>query len=465
MTLSEEQKARATRYFGTDGVRGVAYEELTQGMAFALGEMAVSLLGPLLVVGRDTRLSGPELEAALAAGITAQGGTALLAGIIPTPAIALLTRDFKADGGVVISASHNPPECNGIKFFDSLGYKLSKELENKFEDRLQKYMQTVGSHQDDQDAAFSIDATLSADTGAPIDSAIEHYIEHSIQTLGDQGLELSGLTVAVDTGYGASGITTPEALSRLGATVFSINTNFDGARINVDCGSTHLEPLKALVAESGADVGIAHDGDADRMLAIDAQGNELDGDVIEAILALDLQARGKLTQNTVVSTVVCNLGFRKAMEKNGIRVVLTDVGDSNVLAAMLEGGFAIGGEQSGHLVLLEHNSTGDGLITALQLLAVMKRNNKTLAELSRVMTRFPQVLINVEVQNKAGFDSSVAITKATEASSKRLGDQGRALLRPSGTEPLIRVMVEAQDVQTARDEADLLAEVVKRELG
>jgi len=453
-----------TRYFGTDGVRGIAFDELTCEMARALGEMAVDILGPRLVVGRDSRLSGPALEEALASGIASQGGTALLAGIIPTPAVALLARDLKADGGVVISASHNPPDHNGIKFFDAAGFKLTTEREDVFEERLQRF---VASLKAGGQAAAAEAGAKGVSTGeiTPLEDATERYIEHAVATVRSQGIDLTGLTVAVDTGYGASSVTTPEALLRLGASVITAHACFDGTRINVGCGSTCLDHLKALVVESGADVGIAHDGDADRMLAVDAMGNEVDGDVIEAILAVDLKAQGKLERDTVVSTVMCNQGFVNAMQDRGIRVIQAAVGDINVLVAMLEGGFVLGGEQSGHMILLEHNSTGDGLITALQLLAVMKRSGKSLDELACVMTRFPQVLINVKVRDKEGLKSSKAISETVELVNAQLSNRGRVLLRPSGTECLIRVMVEAEDEQLAHKEATRLAAVVEQELG
>ena len=443
-------------------------------MAFALGEMAVEILGPRLVLGRDTRRSGPMLVSALSAGVASQGGTILLAGVIPTPAIALLTRVFKADGGVVVSASHNPPEYNGIKFFDAEGYKLSKELEDAFEARLACFMEALaGFNRAETGLASSADKPIGSAIGTvmpiseriSIEEASERYIEHAIGTIRKQKLDLSGLTVAIDAAHGSAFATTPEAFRRLGATVATINADSNGYYINADCGSTCLDPLKTLVARSRATLGIAHDGDADRVLAVDANGNEIDGDIIEAILAADLKARGLLAHDTVVTTIMCNLGFIKAMEGKGIKVVQTDVGDSNVLAAMREGGFVLGGEQSGHLILLEHNSTGDGLITALQLAAAMKRSGKSLEELSHIMTRFPQVLINVPAKNRDGFRSSGPVAEAVEASGLRLGSRGRVLLRPSGTELLIRVMVEADDEQIARDEAELLAAVVEQELG
>jgi phosphoglucosamine mutase len=457
-------------------------------MAFALGVAAVDLLGSQLIVGRDTRRSGPMLEAALVAGITSAGGDAFLAGIVPTPTVALLIRELAASGGVVISASHNPPEYNGIKFFDAEGFKLTPSLEDVFEERLQalvRHAQTgqlalttgtaaadgVAANNAAADAATATPATATPVTGSavgtviPLKDAGERYVARAVDLIRSQGLDLAGLRIAVDCGHGASFDTTPEALRRLGATVEAINTDFDGNDINVACGSTHLEQLKALVISMGADIGLAHDGDADRMLAIDETGDELDGDVIEAICAVDLKEQGRLACDTVVSTVVCNLGFMTAMRERGIEVVQTAVGDRHVLDAMRMGGFVLGGEQSGHTILLEHNTTGDGLASALQLLAAMKRANKTLGDLSRVMTRYPQIFVNVHVTDKGGLDSSDAIAQAVSETETRLGTQGRVLIRASGTEPLVRVMVEAANEQVARDEAHLLASVVERELG
>jgi phosphoglucosamine mutase len=463
-----------TRYFGTDGVRGIANEELTCEMAFTLGRAAVELLGPRLVVGRDTRKSGPMLEAALTAGITSVGGDAFLAGIVPTPAVALLTRELEVSGGVVISASHNPPEYNGIKFFDARGFKLTRELEDAFEQRLRQAhhpaclpvgaAQTLTTHAHPS-APSRLPVGAAVGTVVSLNDASERYIAHAMDIVRSQGFDLAGMVVAVDCGHGASFLTTPETLLRLGAEVMAINTDYDGNNINVSCGSTHLEQLKALVLKTGAAIGIAHDGDADRMLAVDEKGNELDGDCIEAICALDLKGQGRLPHDTVVTTIVCNLGFVTAMRENGIEVIQTVVGDSHVLAAMKEGGFALGGEQSGHMILLEHNSTGDGLATALQLLVTMRREGMSLSQLARVMTRYPQVFINVKVANREGVDSSEPICQAIEEVTARLGDQGRVLLRPSGTEPLVRVMVEAADEQVARDEAERLAALVERELG
>ncbi len=438
------------RLFGTDGVRGVAGTELTEELAYRLGQAAVSLLGKKMVIGRDTRGSGPMLEGALAAGITAAGGEAILAGVIPTPAVALLTRQLGAAGGVVISASHNPPEYNGIKFFDAKGFKLTTELEDRFETFV------LSGEAIDAEALGVV---------VPLEDAHERYIAHAVETVLQLGTDLQGLRVAVDCGHGAAYATTPEALRRLGAEVIAVNTDFDGDNINVNCGSTHLEPIKALVAKTDADVGLSHDGDADRVIAIDSHCREVDGDFIEAICAKDLKENGKLANNTVVSTVMCNLGFQNSMKNLGIDVVLTQVGDSQVLEAMLEGGYILGGEQSGHTIFLELNSTGDGLVTALQLLSVMKRSQRTLADLAQVMTKYPQALINVKVANKAGLDDSQTIKIAVEQAQAELKESGRILVRASGTESLVRVMVEAADETVAEEVAQRLASVVKQELG
>ncbi|MCL2757318.1 MAG: phosphoglucosamine mutase, partial [Coriobacteriia bacterium] len=368
-----------TRYFGTDGVRGIANKELTCELAFALGVAAVEILGKRLVIGRDTRRSGMMLEAALVAGITAAGGDAYTAGVVPTPAVAFLTYTIGAAGGVVISASHNPPEYNGIKFFDAQGFKPSCDLEEAIDQRLHILF---------TDKAVLMGALCTgADIGLvyPIPDAVELYVAHTIKSVSGRIGDLSGLTIAVDCGHGASALTTPQALTRLNAQVISINTDYNGDDINVKCGSTHLEQLIELVALTHADIGVAHDGDADRIMTVDAYGNVIDGDFIEMICARDMLEHGALASNTIVGTVMSNLGLMKAAEELNIRVIQTAVGDSNVLAAMREGGYLLGGEQSGHLIFLEHNTTGDGLITALQVLAIMKTSGKSLNELSQVM--------------------------------------------------------------------------------
>ena len=444
-----------TRLFGTDGVRGVANAELTPELAFRLGEAAGHFLGDKgrgrIVVGRDTRRSGEMLEAALVAGLCAGGADALVAGIVPTPAVALHVREQEADGGVVISASHNPPEYNGIKLFSRDGFKLADELEDEIE----------GFCTSERDGWVR---PTGAGVGrmVRIDDALERYITHAIETV---DVDLTGLAVAVDCGHGASAVATPEAFRRLGATVTAINTEFDGMDINVNSGSTHLDPISRLVVESGADLGIAHDGDADRVLAVDEAGEEVDGDAIMAICAVHRHDRGTLPLDTVVSTVMCNLGFEIAMRDHGISVIKTKVGDRYVLEQLLTSGATLGGEQSGHIIFLEHNTTGDGLVTALHLAAVMRASAKPLGELRQVMRRYPQVLVNVHVADKARLGTSAVVADAVHAAEKRLGDAGRVLVRPSGTEPLVRGMAEAADEATAASVVERLVQVVRAELG
>ena len=451
------------RLFGTDGVRGVANTELTCEMAYRLGQAAASFLGKTIVVGKDTRLSGDMLESALVAGVTSAGGTALLAGVIPTPAVALLVRELSAAGGVVISASHNPPEYNGIKLFDAQGFKLPDAVE----DEIEAFITAGGlegavsrAHEaGDADAAMPSGPELGV--AVEVEEACEIYIEHAVRSILAQGIDFSGMTIALDTGHGASSLTSPAALRRLGAEAIVINDDYDGNDINVDCGSTHLGPLRELMQETGADVGIAHDGDADRVMLMTPTGEEIDGDVIEAVCALDMRERGVLAGNTVVSTVMCNLGFVHAMRDAGIEVVQTKVGDRYVLEEMRANGFSIGGEQSGHMILLEHNSTGDGLMTAVQFLAAVKRTGKTVEEAVGVMTRFPQTLINVRVADKHAVGEDERVAEAVAEAERALGDDGRVLLRPSGTEPVVRVMVEALRQEDADAHAAAIAAVVE----
>ncbi len=444
----------STRLFGTDGVRGIANAELTPELAFRLGEAAGHFLGDRgagrIVVGRDTRRSGEMLEAALVAGITAGGGDALLAGVIPTPAVAFLVRELGADGGVVISASHNPPEYNGIKLFSREGLKLPDELEDEIE-------------------AF---CTSSRDWTRPtgggvgrsrtIEGAVERYIAHAVGTVSG---ELAGMRIALDCGHGAATVASRAAFERLGATVTEINADYDGMDINVGCGSTHLGQLAELVREGDFDLGIAHDGDADRVLAVDELGQEVDGDQIMAVTALRMKQEGRLAGDTVVSTVMCNLGFEVAMREHGITVVKTKVGDRYVLEQMQAMGANLGGEQSGHIIFLDHNTTGDGLVTALQLAAALRDGGRPLSALTEVMSRYPQVLVNVRVADKTRLGTSAAISSAIHAAEERLGDSGRVLVRASGTEPVVRVMAEASDEATAREVVDSLVTLVIRELG
>lgn len=456
------------RLFGTDGVRGVANTELTCELAYRLGQAAAVFLGKNIVVGKDTRLSGDMLESALAAGIMSAGGTELSVGIIPTPAVALLVRELHADGGAVISASHNPPEYNGIKLFDAEGYKLPDEVEDKIEEfikqgGLEGAADRAEKGAEGEDAA----AMLPGDevgVALPVDEACEIYIEHAVQSVRAQGIDFSGMRIALDTGHGASSLTSAEAFRRLGAEVIAINEDFDGTDINVNCGSTHLKPLAQLMRESGADVGVAHDGDADRVMLMTPDGTEIDGDMVEAVCALDMKRRGCLPEDTVVSTVMCNLGFVHAMRDNGITVVQTKVGDRYVLEEMRAKGYAIGGEQSGHMILLEHNSTGDGLMTACQFLAAVKRADMPVADVVSIMKKFPQTLINVRVRDKHAMEGNEAIAAAVAKAEEALGDSGRVLLRPSGTEPVVRVMVEAEDADAAKAHAEAIAAVVEAEI-
>ena len=438
------------RLFGTDGVRGVANKALTCDLAYLLGQACVVYRGKTILIGKDTRLSGDMLESALAAGVMSMGGTALVAGIIPTPAIALLVRELHCDGGVVISASHNPPEYNGIKLFDAQGYKLPDAVE----DEIEAFVKAGGASAEDMPAGDAVGVMI------PVEEASELYISHAVKTVTDQGLDFKGLKVALDTGHGASCMTSPEALRRLGAEVTVINDEFDGTDINVRCGSTCLEPLRQLMAETGADVGIAHDGDADRVMLMDAEGNEIDGDMVEAVCAIDLKERGLLAGNTAVSTVMCNLGLSHALRDAGIDLIQTKVGDRYVLEAMRAGGYVIGGEQSGHMIFLEHNSTGDGLVTALQFLAAVARSGKSVQEAAAVMTRFPQTLINVRVADKDAAVADEGVQAAVRAAEAELGENGRVLLRQSGTEPVVRVMVEASEAAEAERHAQAIANVV-----
>ena len=442
------------RLFGTDGVRGVANKELTCDLAFKLGQAAVAFQGRTILVGKDTRLSGDMLESAVFAGITSMGGTALSAGVIPTPGVALLVQELHCDGGIVISASHNPPEFNGIKLFDGKGYKLPDSVE----DEIEAFIKAGGAAVEDLPNGDEVGIVL------PVENATEMYIDHAVKAIEAQGVSFEGLKIALDCGHGASALTSHEAFERLGAEVVAINEDYSGVAINVGCGSTNLEPVRALVRATNADVGIAHDGDADRVMMVDAQGNEIDGDIMAAILALDLKQRDRLPGNTVVGTVMCNLGFVRAMNAHGIEVVQTKVGDRYVLEEMRVKGYAIGGEQSGHMIMLEHNSTGDGLMTAVQFLAAVNRTGKTVGEAAKIVTKYPQVLINVGGVDKSALDVCEPVWAAVRAAEEEMGDTGRVLLRQSGTEPLVRVMVEAESDEDAQRHAEAIAAVVKREL-
>ncbi len=437
------------RLFGTDGVRGVAGEELDRDLAVALGRAAVRKIGKRIFIGRDSRESGPMLEQALIDGICAEGGQPAVVGIVPTPAIALITREMGANCGIVISASHNPPEYNGIKFFDGEGYKLPDAVE----DEMQTIVEEIRGEQ------------VETGQARPVPNAALYYANHAAAVLQERGVDLSGMKIAVDCAHGASCETTPATLRALGAEVFVINGDPDGSEINVGCGSTHLEPVKFLMESRGADIAIAHDGDADRMLALAPDGTVIDGDFLLAICAKDLKERGLLDNSLVVSTVMANLGFQLAMKREGIDVITTKVGDRYVLEAMREHGAVLGGEQSGHIIFGKRNTTGDGLVSALELLGVIAASGKTATELMSVMEKFPQALVNVRVTDRTLYDGNEAIAAVEAAAEAELGDGGRLLVRPSGTEPLIRVMVEAHTQQQADEIANRVADVVIEQIG
>ncbi|WP_026314092.1 phosphoglucosamine mutase [Actinomadura flavalba] len=444
------------RLFGTDGVRGLANRDLTAPLAMDLSVAAARVLGeagafeghrPLAVVGRDPRASGEFLEAAVVAGLASAGVDVLRLGVLPTPAVAYLTSTLDADLGVMLSASHNAAPDNGIKFFDRSGYKLADEIEDRIE------------------AALGTDWTppTGAGVGRVRDAhgAVEQYVAHLLTTL---PVSLHGLKVVVDCANGASWEVAPEALRRAGAEVVTIGAAPDGLNINDGCGSTHLDALAEAVRKHGADAGIANDGDADRCLAVTAAGDVVDGDQIMAILALELREAGKLAGDTVVATVMSNLGFKIAMRDAGLNVVETAVGDRYVLESMKEHGYNFGGEQSGHVIMLDSATTGDGVLTGLHLLAAVARSGRPLDELAKVMTRLPQVLVNVRDVDRTRVKTSPELSAAIEAEEAALGTTGRVLIRPSGTEPMVRVMVEAPTQEEAGSAAERLADVVRTAL-
>lgn len=441
------------RYFGTDGVRGLANGDLTPELALGIaGAAARVLIGhdpahrPVAVVGRDSRASGEMLEAAVVAGLAAAGADVLRVGVLPTPAVAFLTADLGADLGVVLSASHNPMPDNGIKLFARGGRKLPDELEAEIEEVF--------------DAGVAVKRPVGAAVGRVRDAAgpVDRYLDHLQAAM---PLSLAGLHVVVDCAHGAASMVAPAAYRRAGARVTAVAAEPDGLNINDGVGSTHIEELTKYVMAEGADLGIAHDGDADRCLAVDANGEIVDGDQILAICALALQSAGQLRENTVVATVMSNLGFHLAMERAGIRVVTTAVGDRYVLDALVERGLSIGGEQSGHIVFTDAATTGDGLLTALRVMGGMAAARRPLAELAAVVQRLPQVLLNVTVTDKAAVAASAEVAAAVTAARTDLGAEGRILLRPSGTEELVRVMVEARTQSQAAQVARRVADVVE----
>jgi phosphoglucosamine mutase len=439
------------RLFGTDGVRGVANRNLTAELALGLGSAAARRIGTIsqarrrvAVVGRDPRASGEMLEAAVIAGLTSEGVDALRVGVLPTPAVAYLTSAYDAEFGVMISASHNPMPDNGIKIFGAGGHKLDDATEDRIEELL-------AAGPGERPVGTAIGRVVDAD------DAPDRYLRHAAKAVTTR---LDELTVVVDCAHGAASAAAPRAYRAAGATVIAINAEPNGLNINDGCGSTHMESLQKAVVASGADLGLAHDGDADRCLAVDAEGTIVDGDAIMVILALAMREAGELAADTLVATVMSNLGLHLAMRAAGIEVRTTGVGDRYVLEELRAGEYSLGGEQSGHIVMPALGTTGDGIITGLRLMSRMAQTRTPLAALASTMQQLPQVLINVEVDDKATVADAPSVRSAVAEAEAELGDTGRILLRPSGTEQMVRVMVEAADEDTARQLAIRVAESV-----
>ena len=446
------------RLFGTDGVRGMANRELTAQLAFKLGQAGAHVLTlayhkPRILVGRDTRISGDMLEAALVAGICSVGAEAMTAGVIPTPAVAYLTRNYGADAGVVISASHNSMEYNGIKFFDRKGYKLPDAMEDRIEDIILRDSE-------------KLPLPVGGDIGETVEvkNAVEDYVAFLKGTI---DVDLKGLKVVLDCANGAAYQTAPRLFAELGADVTVLYSTPDGTNINDRCGSTHPKMIQAAVVESGADVGLAFDGDADRLIAVDEHGQLVDGDQIMLVCALDMKRKGILKQDMVVTTVMSNMGLDLALKKAGCAYVKTQVGDRYVLEEMRKSSYSLGGEQSGHVIFLDHNTTGDGILTALKLVGVMRHSGKPLSELAAQMEKLPQVLINAKVSNGARdtYMENPEIAKAVKQIEKDFHGEGRVLIRPSGTEPLVRVMIEGRDQALIEEKAVALANLIESRLG
>lgn len=444
--------------FGTDGVRGIANHELTVQLAFLLGQAGAYVLTkenkhkPTILIGRDTRLSGEMLEAAMIAGICSVGADAMSMGVMPTPAVSYLTREYSADAGVVISASHNPVEYNGIKFFNRDGYKLSDAIEEEIEALV---------------ADGNKDVILPTGTGIGRHIVREECIYDYIRFAKRQiSTSLEGMKIVIDCANGASYVSAPRTLRELGAEVFIIHNEPDGTNINKNCGSTHMEDLQSYVKQVGADIGLAFDGDADRCLAVDEHGKKVEGDEIMAICGLYMKEQGTLRKSTIVATVMSNLGFFIMGKKNGLAIKQTAVGDRYVLEEMIENDYNLGGEQSGHIIFLDENTTGDGLLTALHLLEVVKKSGKSLSELAACMEVLPQVLVNAKVagDKKEAYKQDELILEAIRVLEDKYKGEGRVLIRPSGTEPLVRVMIEGKDQEQLKKEATELAKLIEERL-
>ena len=446
------------RLFGTDGVRGIANKELTPELAMNLGRAAATVLAvnsrrrPLFVVGMDTRISSEMLSNAITAGLCSVGTDVLILGVVPTPAVAYLIGKYKADAGIMISASHNSAEFNGIKMFSGDGYKLPDVLEEQIEEIVLNDIKPA-------------ETLIGGDVGKVtyMNTAIKDYIEHLKSTVPNS---LDGLKIAVDCANGSASVVARELMKQLGAEATILYDKPDGININEDCGSTHIENLSKYVVENKMDLGVAFDGDADRCLCVDEKGELIDGDQVMAICSLDMKERGRLAKDTVIGTILTNLGFIKYCEANKINFIATKVGDKFVLEEMLLEEYNFGGEQSGHIIFKELATTGDGELTAIQLLSLVKRSGKKLSELSKVMKKYPQVSINVNVTNdgKVKFYTNTTVKNSIEDAKEKLGDKGRIVVRPSGTEPKIRVMVECSDEELMNTVANDVAETVKKEL-
>ena len=447
------------RLFGTDGVRGEANVELTPELAYRLGRAATLYFGensetmPKILIGRDTRISGQMFEAALCAGICSAGGRAIIVGVIPTPAIAYLTKKKKANCGIVISASHNPFHDNGIKFFGGNGYKLPDSVEDELEDIVRKI-----------EAGDDFPRSTGARMGY-IDYRHNYINEYKDFILSTCKERFDGMKIVLDCSNGAAYEVMPMVLNSLGADVIVLNNAPNGRNINDNCGSTHMDRIQKAVVGLGADFGIAHDGDADRCLCVDEKGNIIDGDHILVMCAKEMIAAGTLTHNTVVTTVMANIGFHKAIKELGGRAEITKVGDRYVLENMLANGYKLGGEQSGHIIFTDYNTTGDGPVTAIQVLSAIKRSGKKASELNEMMVSYPQLLVNVAVKSKEGWEENEKIKAAIKTGEEQLGTEGRILVRPSGTEPLIRVMAEGPDQKALDRICHEIADVVVAEQG
>ncbi|MDT0125677.1 phosphoglucosamine mutase [Paenibacillus sp. RRE4] len=443
------------KYFGTDGVRGVANKELTAELAYSIGRFGGYVLAggverPKVVIGMDTRISGLMLESALVAGLLSIGADVIRLGVVSTPGVAYITRLLKADAGVMISASHNPVEDNGIKFFGGDGFKLSDETEN----RIEELMDAVKD-----ELPRPVGAGLG--TVTMDEQSRYRYLDYLKTTVSES---FSGLKIVLDCANGAAYELAPKLFRELGAEVIAIGAEPNGLNINEQCGSTHPEHLKQEVLKHQADLGLAFDGDADRLIAIDETGAEVDGDFILCICGDAMNRAGKLKDSTVVSTVMSNIGFYKATEKLALKTAKTAVGDRYVMEEMRRGGYNLGGEQSGHVIFLDYNTTGDGMLTAIQLVDTLKALGKKLSELKAIMTQYPQVLVNVRVEDKSKYEGNVAIGEAIAAVEEKLGDNGRVLVRASGTESLIRVMAEGPDKDELEQFVSQIADVVQKEL-